>query len=129
MRLKILLPTKTLVDREITKVIAEADNGIFCLLPRHADITAALVPGLLAFETGGRETFLAVDEGVLVKAGDEVRVAVRNAVEGRELGQLRNAVEERFRAADEKQKTARSAAARMEAGLVRRFIELEERDG
>jgi F-type H+-transporting ATPase subunit epsilon len=32
-------------------VIAEAQNGSFCLLPHHIDFVAALAPGLLAYTT------------------------------------------------------------------------------
>ncbi|NMC75543.1 MAG: F0F1 ATP synthase subunit epsilon, partial [Geobacteraceae bacterium] len=45
MKLTVLLPTGVLVDQEVTKVTAEAENGSFCLLPRHIDFLAALVPG------------------------------------------------------------------------------------
>jgi len=44
MRLKVLLPTEVLMDVEVTKVSAEAENGSFCLLPRHIDFVAALAP-------------------------------------------------------------------------------------
>jgi len=68
MNLKVLLPTEVLIDEEVRKVTAEAENGFFCLLPRHIDFATALIPGLLSFEDSeGRETFVAVDEGVLVK--------------------------------------------------------------
>ncbi len=46
MRLKVLLPSQVLIDQEVSKIIAEAENGSFCLLPRHVDFSAALVPGL-----------------------------------------------------------------------------------
>ena len=49
MKLTVLLPTEILVDEEVAKVVAEAQNGSFCLLPRHIDFVAALVPGLLSF--------------------------------------------------------------------------------
>ncbi len=81
MKLKILIPTIVLVDREVTKVIAEAENGNFCLLPHHIDFVAALVPGILSFTTeGGEEIFVAVDEGILVKCNQEVLVSARNAI-------------------------------------------------
>ena len=91
MKLKIILPTEIMVDVEVTKVTAEASNGLFCLLPRHIDFVAALVPGLLSFVKAGNEVeeFLAVDEGILVKCGPEVLVSTRKAVRGPELGQLR----------------------------------------
>jgi F-type H+-transporting ATPase subunit epsilon len=126
MRLKVLLPSEVLVDAAVTKVIAEAENGAFCLLPRHIDFVAALVPGLLSFETEtGQEEFLAVDEGILVKCGAQVLVSTRQAVRGPDLGSLRQAIDEQFRAVDEQEKKARAAAARLEADLVRRFLELE----
>jgi F-type H+-transporting ATPase subunit epsilon len=126
MRLKVLLPSEVLLDAAVTKVIAEAENGAFCLLPRHIDFVAALVPGLLSFETEDeREEFLAVDEGILVKCGVQVLVSTRQAVRGPDLGSLRQAVDEQFRIVDEQERKARAAAARLEADLVRRFLELE----
>jgi F-type H+-transporting ATPase subunit epsilon len=126
MKLRVLLPTEVLIEEEVTKVIAEAHNGFFCLLPKHVDFIAALVPGILSFETtGGREEFLAVDEGILIKCGQEVTVSTRNAMRGPDLGRLKNTVVEKFGALDEQEKTARSAMARIEASFVRRFLEIQ----
>lgn len=127
MKLKVLLPTEILVDQEVTKVIAEAENGSFCLLPRHIDFVAALPPGILIFQSAeGHEEFIAVDEGTLVKVGREVLVSTRNAVRSSELGTLKQIVEQEFRVLDDREKMARSASAKLEADLVRRFIELGE---
>ena len=127
MRLKVLAPTAVILDQEVTKVIAEAENGSFCLLPRHIDFVAALVPGLLSFTTSDkREEFLAIDEGMLVKCGAEVLVSTRTAVRGPDLGVLQRTVEEQFRRIDDHERQARAAAARLEADLVRRFMELGE---
>ncbi len=126
MNLRVLLPTEVLIEEEVAKVIAEAPNGFFCLLPRHVDFVAALVPGILSFETtGGREEFLAVDEGVLIKCGGEVFISTRNAMRGPDLGQLKRTVVEKFEVLDEREKTARSAMAKIEAGFVRRFLEIQ----
>ena len=128
MKLKILLPTEIMVDVEVTKVTAEAGNGSFCLLPHHIDFVAALVPGLLSFETErGEEEFLAIDEGVLVKSGAEVMVSSRNAVRGSVLGELKRAVEEQFRVLDERENQARTVLAKLEADLVSRFVRLGEK--
>lgn len=128
MKLTVLLPTGVLVDQEVTKVTAEAENGSFCLLPRHIDFLAALVPGLLSFETAaGEEEFLAVDEGILVKCGAQVMVSTRNAVRGAPLGQLRQAVKERFRVLDERERQAREVLAKLEADLVVRFVRMGEK--
>ena len=126
MKLKVLLPAEVLVHEDVTKVTAEAHNGSFCLLPKHVDFVAALVPGILSFETaGGREAFVAVDEGILVKCGEEVMVSTRNAMRGPDLGQLRSMVEERFKVLDDRERTARSTMVKIEAGFVRRFLEIQ----
>lgn len=127
MRLKLLLPTEILVDEEVLKVTADAENGSFVLLPRHIDFVTSLVPGLFSFvSVEGSEEFLAVDEGLLVKCGPEVLVSTRNAARGPDLGSLKETIERQFRSLTEHEKLARSAFARLEADLVRRFVELEQ---
>ncbi len=129
MRLKIMTPTQIVVNQETAKVIAEGENGSFCLLPRHIDFVAALVPGILSFfSSEGQEEFAAVDEGILIKAGREVLVSTRNAVRSKELGTLRQTVAREFQVKDERERTALAAGARLEADIVRKFIELGERE-
>ena len=129
MRLKIMTPTQIVVNRETTKVIAEAENGSFCLLPRHIDLLAALVPGILSFFTPkGQDEFVAVDEGILIKVGGEVLVSTRNAVPSAELGKLRQTVAQEFRVKGERERKALAAGARLEANIVRKFMKLGERE-
>ena len=105
MRLKVLLPTETFIDTPAVKITAEAENGSFCLEPRHIDFVAALVPGLLTFvRDSGEEVFLGVDEGTLIKCEAQVLVSTRNAVSGTDLTQLRATVESQFRALDERER-------------------------
>lgn len=126
MKLVVLVPEARLFDGAVAKVVAEATTGSFALLPRHADLVAPLVPGVLVYETAEGETgYFGVDEGLLVKCADEVSVAVRRAVGGRDLAELRRLVEEEYLALDEEERVARSALARLEAGVVRRMLELD----
>lgn len=125
MHLKVLQPTKVVVDEEVVKVIAEAQNGSFCLLPRHIDFVAGLAAGLLSFETtAGEEQFLAVDEGILVKCGLEVLISTRNAVLGPDLGHLQQMVRQQFAVLDQREQMIRSVVARIEADFMRRFLEV-----
>ncbi|MCG6970053.1 MAG: F0F1 ATP synthase subunit epsilon [Gammaproteobacteria bacterium] len=128
MHLRILLPTEVLVDEDVVKVIAEAHNGAFCLLPRHVDFVAALVPGILCFyDEDGEESYAAVDEGALVKCGRDVFVSTLNGVRHNDLQQLHTLVEEHFLELDEHERKTRTALARLEAGALRGFRELQEK--
>lgn len=127
MILKVLAPTHVVVDEEVAKVVAEGEHGSFCLLPRHVDFLAALVPGLLAFvDAAGREQFAAVDEGILVKRGEEILVSTRQAVRGADLVQLRSMVREQFATLDDRERAAKSATAKLEASFLRSYLELAE---
>jgi F-type H+-transporting ATPase subunit epsilon len=126
MRLKVWVPTEVLLDEEVTKVKAEAENGWFCILPRHIDFVTALVPGILSFVAPGRPTqYLAIDHGILVKCGPEVSVSTRNAVRGTDLATLQETVAEHFRVLREKEQTARLFEAKLEADLVRQLVQVE----
>jgi F-type H+-transporting ATPase subunit epsilon len=128
MRLKVLLPQEILIDQDVTQVIAEAPNGSFCLLPRHVDFLAALVPGIFSYWTpDGKEQFLAVDQGILVKCGSEVMVSTRNATPGSELGTLEQMVEKKFQIIEDQEEAARLAFSKLEVGFIRRIMELEGR--
>jgi F-type H+-transporting ATPase subunit epsilon len=127
MKLTILLPKETLVDREVSKVIAEAPNGFFCLLPRHVDFATAIVPGILSFTTpDGEEVFVAVDEGVLVKQSTAVLVSTLDAAMGEALGRLEETVAQNFQKRDEQEEKALQAMSRIEAGFVRRFLDIQQ---
>jgi len=123
MHLKVLLPFQIFTERtNVSRIVAETREGSFGLLPHRLDCLAALTPGILTYETeSDGEVFVAVDEGVLVKTGQEVLVSVRRALGGTDLGQLREAVEKQFLTLDEHERSARTAMAKMETGFLRRF--------
>ena len=127
MHLRVLLPFQVFADiGDVLRIVAETPAGSFGLLPQRLDCIAALAPGLLNYETQAHgEVCLAVDEGVLVKAGPEVLVSVRRAMGGTDLGQLRAAVERDYVTVDEDEKNLREVSARLESGFLHRFAELE----
>jgi F-type H+-transporting ATPase subunit epsilon len=126
MLLKILLPAEILMEREVKKIVAEAENGSFCLMPNHIDFVATLAPGIFTYlpVEGGQE-LLAMDVGTLVKKGSNVLVSTRNAVKAPDLGKLKQVVVEQYDILDEREKMVRSASAKLEASLIRRFVELK----
>jgi F-type H+-transporting ATPase subunit epsilon len=130
MRLEIVTPERVCLDRAVRRLVAEAPDGHFGMLPRHGDFVTALVPGILTYAPGegpdaGGERYVALHSGTLVKCGAHVRVAVRAAIAGDDLSWLRSRVESEFREQDELDRDARDALARLEAGMIRRLRDLE----
>lgn len=127
MRVKVIVPSGVLAEQQAAKLVAEARDGSFCLLPRHVDFVAALAPGILTLTAAdGEETFFAVDEGVLVKHGLEVLVSSFDALQGK-LGELQQAVFAQFRERDEQERNARMALDRLEASLVHQVLDWDGR--
>jgi len=126
MTLRVLLPFEVFAEMPgVSRIVAEAYDGAFGLLPRRLDCVATLAPGILTYQTdAGGEAFVAVDEGVLVKTGLDVLVSVRRAQGGADLGQLRAAVERDFLTLDTREKSVRATLAKMETDLVRRMASL-----
>jgi F-type H+-transporting ATPase subunit epsilon len=125
MKLKVLLPFQVFAEKDgVKRIVAETEQGSFGMLPHRLDCVAALVPGILTYETEAEgEVFIAIDEGVLVKTGTEVLVSVRNAVLGRVLGKLRETVDRQFLNLDEREKNARAVLAKLETKLIRHLLE------
>jgi F-type H+-transporting ATPase subunit epsilon len=127
MNLRILLPFGVFAEKsDVMRVVADTTDGSYGLLPHRLDCVAALVPGVLTYETNDRATvYVGIDQGVLVKAGDQVTVSVRRAIGGSDLSQLKDAVEREFLKLDERERNVRTAVAKMEGGLMGRLAEFE----
>lgn len=127
MRLKILLPYKVFAIKErVLNIVAETELGAYGFLPNRLDCIAPLVPGILMYKTHDEgETFVAVDQGILVKTGPEVVVSVRHAIGGVDLGQLESAVKQQFLDLDERERSVRGTMAKLESSFIRRYMELK----
>ena len=120
MTLKILLPYRIFAEIEnVSRIVAETNNGFFGLLPQRLDCVAALIPGIFTYATTSNQTkYVAIDKGVLVKAGSEVRLSVRNAIVGTDLNKLRDSVENEFENMTENESNIRLALNKMECGFI-----------
>ena len=126
MNLKISVPTSVLLNQPVIKIMAEAANGSFCILPRHTDYLTALVPGILIVtDREQNEIYFANDHGLLVKRGSEVVISARRAIQGSDLGSLRQTVHDEFEKLNENDRACQSAVAGLEASFLRKFLEMQ----
>jgi F-type H+-transporting ATPase subunit epsilon len=127
MNLKVLLPFQVFAEKaDVSRIVASTSAGSFGILPHRLDCVAALTPGILVYETvADGEVMVAVDEGVLIKAGKDVLISVRRATAGKDLDRLKEQVEKEFLALDDQEQNVRSVVAKLEAGLVNRITAFE----
>lgn len=126
MRLEIITPERVCLDRLVRRILAEAPDGHFGILPHHGDFVTELVPGILVYETEtGDERFVAIHSGTLLKCGAQVHVAARGVIEGGDLALLRTRIETDLQRQDQSERDARTALARLEVSMIRRLSDLE----
>jgi F-type H+-transporting ATPase subunit epsilon len=126
MNLQVLLPFRIFLYRtDVSRIVAETGGGSLGVLPNRLDFVAALVPGILTYTTPADGTvYVAVDAGVLVKSGADVRVSVRRAIASTDLRELHDTVKREFLVIDAQALETRAAVARMEGALAGRLAEL-----
>ncbi len=129
MSLKILLPFTIFSElQNVKSIVAETSIGQYGFLPQRLDCVAALVPGILTYEsTTGGIKYVAVDKGILVKAGENVTVSVRNAIGGSDLGKLHEEVEKQFKELNDNEKNVRSVMAKMESSFMMQLQKFQQR--
>lgn|SRR5690554_4402292 len=128
MQLKILLPYGVFADiKNVKRIVVDTTDGSYGILPRRLDCTAALVTGILLYETKSEgEKYVAVNEGILIKAGSQVSISVRHAIGNAPLGKLRTMVEKEMVELDELEINARTVMAKLETGFLRNFQKLRK---
>lgn len=110
---------------DIVRIVAEGPTGLYGIWPNRLDCVLPLVPGIFSYtRSGGKEEFLAVGEGFLIKTGPAVKLSVRNAIDGGNLGQLRERVEKEFRRQKEEEQQMRSVIYRLETDFIRQFLKM-----
>jgi F-type H+-transporting ATPase subunit epsilon len=128
MNLKILLPFRIFIEtKNVSNITIETSEGSYGMLPHRLDCVAALVPGILTYEIESEgPKYVAVDEGVMIKAGTQVLVSVRNAVGGADLGKLSDKVKKDFNKLDESKIEVRTVMARLESRFIYRFDKIRK---
>jgi F-type H+-transporting ATPase subunit epsilon len=126
MDLKILLPYKVFAEiKNVDNLVVETSEGSFGFLPQRLDCIAILVPGILMYKTD-KEHYLAVDEGLLVKAGSQVLISVRNAVGGVELGKLADTIKNEFENVDDNKEKVQNMVSKLESGFISRLKKFQQ---
>jgi F-type H+-transporting ATPase subunit epsilon len=62
-QLRVVTPSRMLLDEEVDEVTAPGELGEFGVLPNHISFLSTLVPGEISYKQGASKKFLAVDGG------------------------------------------------------------------
>jgi F-type H+-transporting ATPase subunit epsilon len=74
LRVKVVTPTRVVVDTEVDEVSLPGALGTLGILPGHAPLLSALRIGELAYRVGSRESYLAIQWGFVEVSRNQVTV-------------------------------------------------------
>jgi F-type H+-transporting ATPase subunit epsilon len=127
MLMRVFSPTETLLEKEVEKVTFQALDGAHTFLPKHADYFSILTPDVVVYESGGQKSYIACNQGVILKQGEAVFLSVRSALFNNDLKSLVQQMRVEFKKQEEERKETNAVMARLEAGLTRGFMKLSDR--
>ncbi len=128
MNFKVLTPVGVALNTPVRQVDFEAPNGFFTLLPRHVDCVTTLKIGVTRYvKSDGKEAFIAVNQGVLVKKGNDVTLTTKLAVLDDNLSHLTQAIEQDFKEMEQQRKTANATMAKLEINLTKNILALSKK--
>ena len=114
----------------LTSFVGEDASGSFGILPNHAHMMTALVPGLARFRIGEREWhYLALPGGILATSGSELTICTRRYLHDTDFRSMGTLLEEIQRADRETLGGIRESLHRLEEEMLRRLREMERGDG
>ena len=79
MRLRIVTPTRILVDAEVTEVTAPGTAGEMGVLPQHVTFLGQMDTGVVAYEEGGKRAKVVVRGGYVEVVNDVVTILADDA--------------------------------------------------
>ncbi|MFA3790142.1 F0F1 ATP synthase subunit epsilon [Aliiglaciecola sp. SL4] len=128
MLVKILLPNQIFLElKGVNSVVVETPEGSFGVLPNRLDCVTPVVPGILTYQLAANEhSYIAIDEGILIKTGKQLLISVRRAIVGGSLQKLHKTVEQEFLKADQEQLELRSVLAKLETTFLKQFSSISK---
>ncbi len=124
MQVKLILPYRTILDKEAEKITAPGIDGEFQILPKHIDATWSLKSGILTIDTD-KKLYFAINTGVVVKQGDIVYISVFQAIPGDSLRELSETVKKSLTELSDRERKAREVLVKLEAETIKKFTEID----
>ena len=123
-RLTIVTPDATVYSDDVEMVTLPAVVGQMGVLPEHVPLMTQMEPGEVIVRKGGRDSFLAVGDGLIEVAKDRVSILTDMAVAAENIDEAK-AEEARQRAAARlREKLSAEEVASVNASLIRSLAQL-----
>lgn len=86
MKLIIVTPEKTILEKEVSQVTIPTGSGEITILPEHADLISTLSLGNIVYKVEGKDQdeFITIESGFLTTDGKEIKILADLAIHSAE---------------------------------------------
>ena len=124
LKLEIVTPEAIAVSEDVEMVTLPAIGGEIAIYPQHVRLTTQMVPGELIVTRAGRESVIAVGEGLVAVSGDRVEILTDMAIRAEELDAAKVEEARKRARARREEKIADESVATLNASVVRSLAQL-----
>jgi F-type H+-transporting ATPase subunit epsilon len=125
--LEIVTPEAIAFSEEVEMVTLPAVGGQIGIYPQHVRLITQMVPGELIVTRGGRESLIAVGEGLVAVSGDRVEILTDLAIRAEDLDAAKVEEARKRARARREEKIADESVATLNASVVRSLAHLRVR--
>ncbi|MHA7851118.1 hypothetical protein [Roseovarius sp.] len=126
MRLRIITPTRVVLDTEVSQIFGLGSQGAFGLWAGDMDCLSDLVPGVLRYQApGGPPRHVGLSTGILVKKGSVVSVTTSNAYLSDDPAEAARRIRAERRDAEDADALEREALAMLDAEMQRQLVMMD----
>jgi F-type H+-transporting ATPase subunit epsilon len=125
LRLEIVTPEATVYSEDVDMVTLPAVNGQMGVLPQHVRLMTQMVPGEMIVRKDGRDSFLAVGEGLVDVTNERVSIVTNMAVGVESIDEAAAEQARQRAAARLREKLSSEEVASVNASLARSLAQLQ----
>jgi F-type H+-transporting ATPase subunit epsilon len=122
--LEIVTPEATAFSEDVELVTLPAVGGQIGIYPQHVRLITQMVPGELIVTKGGRESVIAVGEGLVAVSGERVEILTDLAIRAEDLDAAKIEEARKRAKARQDEKLADETHAALNASVVRSLAHL-----
>jgi F-type H+-transporting ATPase subunit epsilon len=124
LKLEIVTPEAIAFSEDVEMVTLPAIGGQIGIYPQHVRLITQIVPGELIVTRAGRESVIAVGEGLVAVSGDRVEILTDLAISAEELDAAKVEEAQKRARARREERIADESVAAINASVVRSLAQL-----
>ncbi|HEX2457629.1 MAG TPA: ATP synthase F1 subunit epsilon [Vicinamibacterales bacterium] len=124
LKLEIVTPEAIAISEDVELVTLPAVDGQIGIYPEHVHLITQMVPGELIATRAGRESVIAVGEGLVAVSGDRVEILTDLAIRAEDLDAAKIEEARKRAKARREEKVADESVAALNASVVRSLTRL-----